>query len=129
MDGDARVLVRVLAVLGRDGVLLHGHGLAGVEAAVLEHDRRVPEDEVHGPVHVALPEELPVRVDVQGVLVPNDVAPVDHRVIRPNAEGHGLVLRGTGPVLERDVPSDEPGSGGSCTRHMPKHIIKQFTGH
>lgn len=51
-------------------------------------------------------------------MVPDDVAPVDHGMVRPNPEGDGLVLAGPCPILERDVPRDETGTGcGYMTRN------------
>lgn len=114
MNGDAGVLVWVLAVLRGDGVLLQVHRLAGVDAAVLQHHGGVAEDEVHRPVDVALPEELPLGVHVEGVLVADHVAPVDHRVVRPHPQRHRLVLPRARPVLEGDVPRDEPRPRRRC---------------
>lgn len=115
MDRYAGVLVRVLPVLGRDRVLLERHRLPGVDGAVLEDDGRVPEDEVDGPVNVALAVELALRVRIEGILIADDIAPVDHGVIRPDSEGHRLVLARPRPVLERYVTCNETGTGRSCT--------------
>lgn len=115
MDRDPGVLVRVLAVLRGDGVLLERHGLSGVDGAVLEDHGRVAEDEVDCAVDVAVAVELSLRVRVEGVLVADDVAPVDHRVVRAHAEGHRLVLAWSRPVLECYVPRYETGPSCSCT--------------
>lgn len=64
MDGDPGVLVRVFSILGRDGVLLHGHGLSGVHVAVLEHHCRITKYEVHCSVNITFAEELALRVYV-----------------------------------------------------------------
>lgn len=79
MYGDAGVLVRIGPALGRDGDLLLVHGAAGVDHAVLEDGGSVAEDEVHGAVDVALFVELPLRVDVEGVLVAFETAAEEHR--------------------------------------------------
>lgn len=108
MDGYTRVLIWVFPVLGRDGVLLLGHGLACVKVALLENHCGVAEYEVHGAVNVALAEELTVGVNIARVLEPQDVAAEHHRVIRSDTERHRLVLRRSGIVLERDVTCNEP---------------------
>lgn len=115
MDGNAGVLVRILAVLGSDGDLLQGHRLASVETAVLENDGGVAEYEVDGAVDVALAEELAIGVDVERVLVPNYVAPIDHAVVRTNAECHRLVPAWPCRILKGYVPGDETGSGCRCS--------------
>lgn len=114
MDGDACVLIWILSVLGRDGVLLKVHGLARIEATVLKDHSCIPKDKIDGAVDVAFPEELPLRVDIEGVLVADDIAPVDHCVVSTNAQGHRLVLARTGPVLKCNVPSNESCSCRRC---------------
>lgn len=64
MDRNTRILIRVLAVLGRDRVLLEWQGLPGVDTAVLEDDGSVPEYEVDSAVDVALSVELSLRVRI-----------------------------------------------------------------
>lgn len=64
MDGNTCVLVGVLSVLGRDGVLLEGHGLPGVNATVLEYHSGVTEDEIHRPVYVTFTVKLAIGVSV-----------------------------------------------------------------
>lgn len=115
MYGNARVLIRVFAILGRDGVLLLGHWLAGPETAVLEHHGSIAEYEVDGSVNVAFAEKLTVGMDIHSVLVSDDVAAVHHRVIRSDTESHSLVLLWSGVVLECDVLGDETRTTGSCT--------------
>ena len=128
MDRDARVLVRVLAVLGRDGVLLEVHGLAGIEAAVLEDNGGVAEYEVHRAVDVAFAEELPLRVHVERVLVANHVAPVDHRVVRSDPQRYCLVLLRSGPVLESDVSRNESRSRRRCITIIVMMLIVIIVG-
>lgn len=114
MDGDARVLIRVLSVLGRDGVLLKVHGLARVEATVLEDNSCIAKDKVDGAIDVTFPEELALRVDIEGVLVADNVAPVDHCVVSTDTQGHRLVLVWPGPVLKCYVPCNEPSPCRRC---------------
>lgn len=123
VDRNARVLIRVLSVLGRDGVLLLGHGLSGPEGAVLEHHRGVAEYEVHGSVNVAFSVKLTVRVDIHCVLVSDDVAPVHHRVVCSDAEGHRLVPPRPGVVLESHVFCDETRTTSSCNTGSASIII------
>lgn len=85
-----------------------------MDGAVLEDNGRVPEYEVNGAIDVALAVELALRVSVEGVLVADDVAPVDHSVVRSDTEGHRLVLARPRPVLERYVPCYETGTGRGC---------------
>lgn len=92
MDGNARVLVRVFSVLGSDGVLLGGHWLASIKAAILEYHGSIAKDKVHGAVDVTFPKELAIRVNIECVLVPDDVAPIDHAVVGSNSERHCLVF-------------------------------------
>ncbi|GMN37933.1 hypothetical protein TIFTF001_007214 [Ficus carica] len=99
-DGDAGVLVGVLAALGGEEVVLVGVGAAGVEVAVLEDDGGVAEDEVDGAVDVALAVELPEGVGVEGVLVPYEAALVEGREVRAAPERHRLVLARPRRVLE-----------------------------
>lgn len=114
MDGYARILIRVFSVLGRDGIFLQGHGLSGINGAVLQNNSGVSEYEIYGPVNLALAVELAIGVHVQGVLVPENLAPVYHRVVRPDPKSHRLVSTWAGPVHKRHVPSNEASPGGSC---------------
>lgn len=81
MDGYTRVLIRVFSVLSCDGVFLLRHGLSRVEAAVLENNCSVAEYEIHGTVNVTFAVELTIRMCIHCVLVSDDVASVDHRVV------------------------------------------------
>lgn len=114
MDRNARVLIRVLSVLGGDRVLLRGQGLPGVDTAVLENYSGVAENEVDCSVNVGFPDELAVGVDVKCVLVSDDVAAVDDGVVGPDSEGYGLVLAGPGPILKRYVPCNKTSSSCRC---------------
>ena len=117
MDGEARVLDRLLTALGCDGVLLAREALSGHDLAVLEHHGPVSEDEVHGACDVALAVELALGVGVEGVLVAVDGAAVEDREVGVRTEGHGLVLLGAGRVLEGYVPCDEPLPFHGCTNN------------
>lgn len=114
MDRNARVLIRVLSVLGGDRVLLRGQGLAGVDAAVLENYGGVAENEVDCSVNFGFADELAVRVDVKCVLVSGNAAAVDDGVVGPDSEGYGLVLAGPGPILKRYVPCNKTSSSCRC---------------
>ncbi|KAL0904097.1 hypothetical protein M5K25_026169 [Dendrobium thyrsiflorum] len=92
MDRNPRVLVRILAVLCGDCVLLHRHWLSRPNNAFLENDGGIAEDEVDGAEDVAFAEELALRVDVKGVLVAYDAAVVDHRSVGSYTECHSLML-------------------------------------
>lgn len=109
VDRYPRVLVRVLSVLGSYGVLLLSHGLPSIDVAALYDNCCVPEDEVNRTIDVAFPEELPIGVDVECILVPEDATSIDHRVVGPDSEGHRLVLPWPRIVLKRHVPSNEAG--------------------
>lgn len=111
VDRDTSVLVRVLPVLGGYCVLLHVHGLSREDRAVLEDHGGVSEYEVDRAVDFAFAEELAVRVDVEGVLVPDDLASVDHCVVCPDPERYRLVLARPGPIHESNVAGDESRSG------------------
>lgn len=92
LDGDPGVLVRVAPALGGNCVLLALHRDLGPYVAVLQHNRRVPEDEVDRPVDVALPVELAVRVGIQCVLEGIELAPVEHRLVRCRHQRHRLMF-------------------------------------
>ena len=70
VDGEARVLIFVLAALRRDGVFLLGQRAAGDDGAALEDGGGVAENEVDGAGNAALPVELPEGVSIERVLVP-----------------------------------------------------------
>jgi hypothetical protein len=57
-------LVGFFSFLGTNCVLLRGHWLASVEAAVLEYHSGIAKDEVHSVVDVTFPEELVIGVNV-----------------------------------------------------------------
>lgn len=114
MDRHPRVLIRVLSILGRDGVFLRGHGLAGENATILKHHGRITKYEVDSPIDGALTNELSIRVHIKRILVPDNVAPVNHGVIRPDTEGDGLVLCWAGIVLKRYVPCNKARSSSRC---------------
>lgn len=103
MQGRARVLVRVRPALRGDRVLLAVRGPARGDHAVLEHDRRVAEDEVDGAGDEAVAVELPQLVRVEGVLVAVDAAAVDDGAVGAHAQGHRLVLLGPRRVLDPEV--------------------------
>lgn len=75
----------------------------GVYVAFLEDHGGVAEDEVYRAVDVAFTVELALGVDVEGVLVPDDLAIVYHAVIGADSERHRLVLAWSRRVLERNV--------------------------
>lgn len=77
MNREARVLARVGAAVGQDGV--EGGAAAGTaedEVAALEDGSRVSEDVVNGAVDVALAVKLAEGESVEGVLVAGDATPV-----------------------------------------------------
>lgn len=123
MDGDAGVLVRVLSVLGRDGVALGGHGLSGIYVAVLQDHCRVAEYEVYRPVNVAFAIELAQGVDVERVLVSENFAPVDHSVVCAYAQSHGLVLAWSSVVLECNVPGYETTACSRCRSKQKREQV------
>ncbi|RWW50514.1 hypothetical protein BHE74_00043207, partial [Ensete ventricosum] len=114
LDGDAGVLVRVFPPLRREDVLLVRQRLPGVEVAVLEHHRRVAEDEVDGAVDIAFSVELAEGVDVEGVLVAYEAAPVEGGEVGADPESHGLVLAGACCVLYGDVSHEKSIANHSC---------------
>ena len=69
MNRDARVLVRVFSILGREGDFLGSHGLSGVYVTVLEDYGCISKYEVYCSIYVTFTIELAVRVYVQRVLV------------------------------------------------------------
>ena len=107
VDDNSCVLVRIGPGLSRDGVTLAAHRLSDEDVAVLKNGDGVATDEVDGAVDVAVAVELALRVDVQGVLVALEAAAVEDRVVGARPEGHGLVFRRSGGVLEGYVLSDE----------------------
>lgn len=111
MDRNAGVLVRIGAALGGDRVLLLAHRPPSVDHAVLEDGCCVAEDEVHGAVDVAFFVELPLRVDVEGVLVALEAAAVEDGEIGARPEGHSLVVLGTSGVAECDALGNETVAG------------------
>lgn len=114
MDGNTCVLVGVFSVLGSDGVLLGGHWLASVDATILEYHGSITKDEVHGAINVTFSEELAIGVNIECVLEPNDIAPIDHGVVSTNSERHCLVIAWTSRILKSHVSSDETCSGCRC---------------
>ncbi|BAS71791.1 Os01g0312600, partial [Oryza sativa Japonica Group] len=121
LDGDAGVLVGVLPPLRGVDVALVGERAARVEVAALEDDGGVAEDEVDGAVDVALAEELAEGVDVEGVLVADEAAPVERRQVGAHAQRHRLVLRRAGRVLDRQVAGQEVVAHHSCTTITPNN--------
>jgi hypothetical protein len=114
LHDDARVLVGVLAALRGDDVLLAGFRAARVEAAALEHDGGVPEDEVDGAVDVAVAVELAEGVGVERVLVAREAAAVEGGEVGVDAQRHGLVLARPRRVLHRQVARQEPRADHRC---------------
>jgi hypothetical protein len=117
LDGDARVLVGVLAPLRREDVALVVQRLARVQVAVLQHHGGVAEDEVDGAVDVAVAEELAEGVHVQRVLVPHEAAAVEGGQVRAHSESHRLVLRRARAVLDRQVARQEVVAHDSCNNN------------
>lgn len=107
LDRDPGVLVRGFPGLGGDDCELAWQGHSGHYVAALEYDRGIPEDEVNGARDLALPVELPEGVNVQGVLVGTDRAPVQGREVRIHAQRHCLVLSRARRVLKGNVPRQE----------------------
>lgn len=107
MDGDARVLIRVLAVLCRDGVLLEGHGLPGMDGAHLEDDGGVAEYEVDGAVDVAFLLELLAVSSVERVLVAIEGAQVI-RSAKRRRDGRHSLKTGASCVFKRHELGVEP---------------------
>ncbi|BAS71206.1 Os01g0234433, partial [Oryza sativa Japonica Group] len=121
VHGDAGALVRVAPPLRRDRVLLPRQRPPRPQRAVLQHHGGVPEHEVHRAGDVAVAVELPLRVRVQRVLVPQHGAPVHHRVVAAQQQRHRLVPRRAGAVLHRHVPHDEPRPGHRCGDDEDRH--------
>uniref|UniRef100_A0A8R7U9Y7 Uncharacterized protein n=1 Tax=Triticum urartu TaxID=4572 RepID=A0A8R7U9Y7_TRIUA len=107
VDDDAAGRVPLLAPLRRDDVLLVLHAPAHLEDAVLEHHLRVAEDEVDGAAHGAVAVVLPAGVRVERVLVPVELALVEHRLVALHPQRHGLVVLGARRVLHRDPAHEE----------------------
>lgn len=107
VNDDTGVLVRVGPSLSHDDVILIAQRLPHVKIAVLEHCDRVSKHEVYGPVYVAVPVELPLRVDVQCVLVAHEAATVEDRVVRARTQGDRLRFLWPGRVYEGHALSDE----------------------
>ena len=114
MNRDARVLVRVFSILGRDGDFLGSHGLSGVYVTGLEDYSCISKYEVHCSVYITFTIELAVGVYIQRVLVTSYFAPVDHSVVRADAESHSLVLAGSRIILKRHVPGNESAARSRC---------------
>lgn len=91
LEHDAGGHVGVGAPVRRHHVRLVVHRLPHRHEAALEHRRRVAEDVVDGPRHLAVPEELPVGVHVQRVLVPLELAVEEHRHVPLHVQRHRLV--------------------------------------
>jgi hypothetical protein len=104
----------MLASVRRHRVLLVVHGPPRDDEAVLEHGRRVAEDEVDGPRDDAVAEELPPRVHVQRVLERVEPAVEEGRLVALHPERHRLVPLRAGRVVESHVLADEPRSLNSC---------------
>ena len=100
LDGNSSVLIWILPTLRSEYVRLIVIGLAGVKAAVLQHNSGVAEDEVDGAVDIAFAVELPERVDVEGILVADETAPVEDGEVRAAAQCHRLLLAWSRRVLE-----------------------------
>ncbi|CAA6664574.1 unnamed protein product [Spirodela intermedia] len=111
LNGDAGVLVGIVAALGDDGVGLTRDGHPGEDIAGLEHDGSVAEDEVDGTVDVALPVELAEGVHIEGVLVSRHDAAVERREVSVHSEGRCLALRRPRCVVESYVPCEESFTG------------------
>lgn len=113
MDRDPSVLVRVGSALGRYGDLLLVHGATGVDHAVLEDDGCVAKNEVNCAVDVTFFVELALGVDVEGVLVPLEGAPVEDGEVGARAKGYCLVVLRARGVAKCYAAGDESLSGHS----------------
>lgn len=113
MDDDAGVLVRIGSALGGDGVGLVAW-FAGEDVAVLENDGGIAEDEIDSAIYVAISIELAIGVDIEGVLVAFEAAPVEDGEVGAGAQRHCLAVFWTGSVLKCYVTSDEAISNNSC---------------
>ena len=114
MDGNACVLIWVFAVLGSNGVLLPIHWLARIDATVLEYYGCIAEYEIHRAVDVTFAEELAIGVNIEGVLVSYDVAPIDHAMVSSNSKCYCLARSWSSCILKCYVPCDEACSSCGC---------------
>lgn len=93
--------------LSRHRVLLLVHGLSYDDQAVLYDGRGVPEDEVDGAGDEAVPVELAVGLDVEGVLEGVHAAVEEGGHVGLDAERHRLVALRAGGVAEAHGLADE----------------------
>ncbi|CAA7394999.1 unnamed protein product [Spirodela intermedia] len=121
VDGEAGVLIRVLAAVGRHGVLLVGERSAGGDVAVLEDGGGVAKDEVDSAADAALAEELAQGVGVERVLVAGDLRAEVGGEVRVRPQRHRLVLLRPRRVLHRQVPHDESLPRNSCKNDDDDH--------
>ncbi|GJN03664.1 hypothetical protein PR202_ga21135 [Eleusine coracana subsp. coracana] len=121
-------LAPVGAALCRGDVLLVVHGPAQDEHAVLEHGRRVAEDEVDGPGDDAVAVELGLGVRVQRVLERVHPAVEEDGFVRLHQQRHRLVLGRARRVAEPERDGHEPVAqrvergrleGGEPVREVP----------
>ena len=108
--------------MGRDHVFLALHGLSGLQLALLENDRCIPEDKVYGASDDGVAVELTVGVGVESVLVAVNAAAVDNRPVGADTESHRLVLLWSCRVLEPHILGYKSITNGSCISKSSKLV-------
>lgn len=123
MDRDAGVLVGIDLALSGDGVLLALERAPRENVAGLEDGGGVAEDEIDGAVDTAFAVELAEGMDVESILVGVEFAAVEDNEISAREDGDGLLLDGTGGVLECHVYGGETFAENRCIDENTSNII------
>lgn len=114
LDHDSCSHVLLGCSVGGDCVELVVQGLPHDDNGVLDHGGGGAEDEVDCAGDDAVAVELPVGLDVQGVLVTQDVATNESGHVSLVPECNGLVSLSTGRVLECHCLGNEPFCSVGC---------------
>lgn len=114
MNGDASVLIGVIAALGGDHVALAEVRTAGMDVTILQNNSSIAEDKVNSAGNKAGAIELTEGVDVEGVLVSKHVTPIKGAFVGVYTQSHRLMLRWPRRVLECDIACQEPFSDDGC---------------
>ena len=88
MNGYSSILIRVSPTLGSESVGLVRR-VTCINVTILQHNCGISKDEINCTIYVTFPIELPLEMDIEGVLVSFQAAPVKYREIGPRTKGHG----------------------------------------
>lgn len=113
MDRHARVLIRILAILGRNSDLLLGHRFTSPHSTILEHNSCIAEYEIYCSIYITLPIKLTLRVYIESVLVSFYLTTIDDSMVCAYTKGYSLVVLWPSLVYECNVSNYKPSASSS----------------